>query len=76
MAVTPAEVFLREILGHAAPLIVGSDTGKAVANENKASAEIPGVKQRAADPSRTERAVPPPPKKPAPPAGCGILCTH
>jgi RHS repeat-associated protein len=76
MSVTPAEVFLHEIVGHAAPYLVGSDTGNAVSNENKARAQIPGLKQRAADPSHTERPQKSPPKKPVPPEGCGILCSH
>jgi RHS repeat-associated protein len=76
MSVTPGEVLMHELLGHAAPYLLGSDTGNAISNENKGRAEISGLKQRAADPNHTERRQPPPPKKPPPPADCGILCSH
>lgn len=37
---TVADILLHELLGHAIPLIVGSDTGNAVDNENKARNQL------------------------------------
>jgi len=37
---TAADILLHELVGHAIPHIVGSDTGNAVENENKARAEM------------------------------------
>ncbi len=36
---TPADILVHEIVGHAVPQAVGSDTGNAVKNENKARAQ-------------------------------------
>jgi hypothetical protein len=46
----PADILMHEIVGHAAPHILGSDTGNAVGNENKARSELPGG--RSVRPSR------------------------
>ena len=52
----PEEILMHELVGHAIPAIVGSDTGNAVQNENKARAEFsPGKnQQRAPEPSHKE----------------------
>ncbi|MCI2260485.1 RHS repeat domain-containing protein [Xanthomonas indica] len=46
----PADILMHEMVGHAIPHVVGSDTGNAVDNENKARSEIPGSGIRAAEP--------------------------
>jgi hypothetical protein len=50
----PNEILMHELVGHAIPLVAGSDTGNAVVNENKARGEIPGLDQRMVDPNHTE----------------------
>jgi RHS repeat-associated protein len=37
----PADILMHEFLGHAAPFTVGTDTGNAVDNENKAREQLP-----------------------------------
>ncbi|MFT3679262.1 MAG: SpvB/TcaC N-terminal domain-containing protein [Ferruginibacter sp.] len=44
----PADILLHEIVGHAAPHILGKDSGNAVANENKARLQT-GSKERASE---------------------------
>lgn len=63
----PADILMHEIVGHAVPIAVKSDTGNAVANENKARAQISGSGQRAPEPDHVEG-------KSAAVTQCGILC--
>jgi hypothetical protein len=42
----PSDILMHEIVSHAAPHILGPDTGSAVGNENKARQELPGNHQR------------------------------
>ena len=52
----PADILAHELVGHAIPAIVGSDTGNAVSNENKVRSErVEGHnQQRAAEPNHDE----------------------
>ena len=50
----PAEVFAHEVVAHAAPAILGSDTGNGVMNENKFQREVSGLDQRAPEPNHRE----------------------
>jgi len=50
----PAEIFAHEVVAHAAPIMIGSDTGNGVQNENKFRMEVPGLDQRAPDPNHRE----------------------
>ena len=51
-----AEVFMHEIVAHAAPQMGFPDTGNGVQNENKVRVELPGVPLRAAEPKHDEGA--------------------
>jgi RHS repeat-associated protein len=42
-----ADILAHELVGHAIPHVVGSDSGNAVVNENKVRAEVPGSGVRA-----------------------------
>ncbi|MEN5116043.1 hypothetical protein ABE488_01735 [Luteimonas sp. TWI662] len=46
---TPATILMHEMVGHAIPGAVGSDTGNAVSNENKVRIEIPDMDLRMRD---------------------------
>lgn len=52
----PADIIMHEFVGHAAPFTVGTDTGNAVDNENKARQQLaPGQNQeRKQDPNHKE----------------------
>jgi RHS repeat-associated protein len=50
----PGDILAHEIVGHAAPHVIGADSGNAVQNENRVRAEIPGGGQRASDPWHSE----------------------
>ena len=50
----PNEILMHELLGHAIPLVAGTDSGNAVVNENEARGEIPGLDQRMVDPAHME----------------------
>lgn len=69
MSATPKDILLHEIVGHAAPIALGRDTGNAVTDENKARSEISGLKERAPDPSHLEGVR-------QAPSTCGLLCTQ
>ncbi|WP_185147376.1 hypothetical protein [Chryseobacterium binzhouense] len=45
---------MHELVGHAIPAAVGTNTGNAVDNENKVNAQIPGKKLRQLNPNHTE----------------------
>jgi RHS repeat-associated protein len=49
----PAEILMHELLGHSIPGVAGGDTGNAVANENKARAQL-GLPLRASEPHHGE----------------------
>ena len=53
ITVTPEEILMHELIGHAIPFIVKSDTGNAVENDNKARAQT-GDPQRKASPAHVE----------------------
>jgi len=65
---SPGDILMHEIVGHVVPIAVKSDTGNAVANENKARAQISGSGQRAAEPEHVEG-------KSVAVTQCGLLCT-
>ncbi|MDR1876029.1 MAG: RHS repeat-associated core domain-containing protein [Flavobacteriaceae bacterium] len=48
----PADILAHELVGHAIPYTVGTDTGNAVDNENKVRKEIKTTKQTEASPLR------------------------
>jgi RHS repeat-associated protein len=50
----PEDILFHEFVGHAIPMVVGTDTGNAVENENKVRAEIKGMVLREADPLHRE----------------------
>ncbi len=50
---TPAAILMHELVGHGIPRSVGSDTGNAIANENKVRAEN-GMPLRPSDPTHVE----------------------
>jgi RHS repeat-associated protein len=50
----PADILAHELVGHAIPRTVGSDTGNAVDNENKVRRQVTDGGRRALDPSHTE----------------------
>ena len=50
----PADILAHELVGHAIPRVAGSDTGNAVANENKVRAQVEDGGQRAAEPWHAE----------------------
>ncbi|CAM1367949.1 conserved hypothetical protein [Tenacibaculum litopenaei] len=52
----PADILVHEIIEHAVPKMVGSDTGNAVKNENKARAQYDKQNncQRASEPNHKE----------------------
>lgn len=72
LSATPKDILLHEIVGHIAPIVLGSDTGNAVGNENKARAEISGLKQRPPEPQHLENAE----QRPTPTPKCGLPCTQ
>jgi hypothetical protein len=43
---TPADILAHELVGHAIPKIVGSDTGNAIDNENKVRREVQDGSER------------------------------
>ena len=45
---------MHELVGHAIPRMIGSDTGNAVSNENKVRAQVPPAYLRESDPSHKE----------------------
>ncbi len=51
---SPAMVLMHELVGHAIPGAVGSDTGNAVGNENKVRIEIPDADLRMRDDDHVE----------------------
>lgn len=51
---TPATALMHELVGHAIPGAVGSDTGNAVSNENKVRVEIPDADLRMRDENHVE----------------------
>lgn len=51
---SPAMILMHEMVGHAIPGAVGSDTGNAVGNENKIRIEIPDADIRMRDPRHVE----------------------
>lgn len=51
---TPASILMHELVGHAIPGAVGSDTGNAVSNENKVRIEIPAADLRMRDERHVE----------------------
>lgn len=51
---TPASILIHELVGHAIPSAVGSDTGNAVSNENKVRIELPNADLRKRDPDHVE----------------------
>ena len=57
----PADILAHELVGHAIPRIVGTDTGNAVQNENKVRREA-GVPLRAAEPDHGESSPGEPPR--------------
>lgn len=54
---TPEKILMHELVGHAIPMVAGSDTGNAVENENKVNKELPKRKnqQRAPDSDHIEK---------------------
>lgn len=51
---SPSMTLMHELVGHAIPGAVGSDTGNAVSNENKVRIEIPDVDLRQREPDHVE----------------------
>ncbi|TAA24545.1 hypothetical protein [Pseudoxanthomonas winnipegensis] len=51
---TPPDILMHELVGHAIPGAVGSDTGNAVGNENKVRIELPDADLRKMDDSHVE----------------------
>jgi hypothetical protein len=51
---SPAMILMHELVGHAIPGAVGSDTGNAVSNENKVRIEIPEADLRKREPDHVE----------------------
>lgn len=51
---SPSMILMHEMVGHAIPGAVGSDTGNAVDNENKVRIEIPDADIRIRDPNHVE----------------------
>lgn len=51
---TPDSILMHEMVGHAIPGAVGSDTGNAVSNENKVRIQIPNADLRMRDESHVE----------------------
>lgn len=51
---SPADVLMHELVGHAIPGAVGSDTGNAVGNENKVRIQIPDADLRKMDDNHVE----------------------
>lgn len=51
---TPGSTLMHELVGHAIPGAVGSDTGNAVSNENKVRIELPDADLRMREPKHVE----------------------
>lgn len=52
---TQASALVHELVGHAIPNAIGSDTGNAILNENKVWSQIKGAPLRALEPTHKER---------------------